>query len=377
MKRRGFGMMALLSLLVPFLVVVSPGFSQPIKIGVELPLTGYAATYGEDAKRGAELAVDEINAAGGIQGRKVEAIFEDDGAIGKTAVSATQKLINVDKVPVIVGGMMASAALSSAPIARENQVVFVATVSSHPDLTSEDLYVYRVFITVRMHGNTMAKYAYQMLKAKTAAALTPNNDYGVTHEKAIRERFIRLGGTWMISESYAPGSSDFRAQLTKIKEKNPDILFCPGPMKETAQMLRQIVEMRIKTMLFPSSMLEDPKFFELAGNTGEGAYFTTFIKEKIVKEEEFTARFKAKFPGKEPGISSKCYYDGMNLVFHTMKQGALTGPEINKVMARTKNFAGITGNITFDRIGDRIWTITVRRISGTNFVDTGYTDAGD
>ena len=140
MKRRGFGMMALLLFMVPF-VVVCPGSAQPIRIGVELPLTGYAATYGEDGKRGAELAVDEINGAGGINGRKVEAIYEDDGAVGKTAVSATQKLITVDKVPVIVGGMMASAALSAAPIARENKVVFVATVSSHPDLTSEDLYV--------------------------------------------------------------------------------------------------------------------------------------------------------------------------------------------------------------------------------------------
>ncbi len=188
-------------------LVATAGFAQPIKIGVELPLTGYAAPYGEDAKRGAELAVDEINSAGGINGRKVEAVYEDDGAVGKTAVSATQKLIDVDKVPVIVGGMMASAALSAAPIARERKVVFVATISSHPDLTSEELYVYRVFITVRMHGNTMAKYAYNVLKARTAAALTPNNDYGVTHEKAIRERFTKLGGTWLISESYAPGSS--------------------------------------------------------------------------------------------------------------------------------------------------------------------------
>ncbi len=147
-------------------------------------------------------------------------------------------------------------------------------------------------------------------------------------------------------------------------------------MKETAQMFRQIREMRINTMLFPSSMLEDPKFFELAGNTGEGAYFTTFIKERIAKEEEFTARFKAKF-GKEPGISSKCYYDAMQLVFHALKQGAMTGPEINKVLSQVKNFPGITGSITFDRIGDRIWTITVRKIVGTSFVDTGYTDAGD
>jgi branched-chain amino acid transport system substrate-binding protein len=343
---------------------------------VELPLTGYAAPYGEDAKRGAELAVDEINAGGGINGRKIEAIYEDDGAVGKTAVSATQKLVDVDKVPVIVGGIMASAALSAAPIARENKVVFVATISSHPDLTNEELYVYRVFMTVRMHGNTMAKYAYNVLKAREGAALTPNNDYGVTHEKTIRERFIKLGGKWLISESYAPGSSDFRAQLTKIKDKNPDIIFCPGPMKETAQMFRQIREMRIDTLLFPSSMLEDPKFFELAGNTGEGSYFTTFIKEKITKEDEYTAHFKAKF-GKDPGISSKFYYDGMQLVFHTLKLGALTGPEINKALSQVKNFPGITGNITFDRIGDRIWTITVRKIEGKNFVDTGYTDPGD
>jgi len=377
MKRKHRKVMAFVFMVTAVLLTVSTGFAQPIKIGVELPLTGYAATYGEDAKRGAELAVEEINAAGGINGRKVEAIYEDDGAMGKTSVSATQKLVDVDKVPVIVGGMMASAALSAAPIARENKVVFVATVSSHPDLTNEELYVYRVFITVRMHGNTMAKYAYNVLKAKTGAALTPSNDYGVTHEKAIRERFTKLGGTWLVSESYTPGSSDFRAQLTKIKEKNPEVLFCPGPMKETAQMFRQIVEMRIKTILFPSSMLEDPKFFELAGNTGEGAYFSTFIKEKVAKEEEYTAKFKAKFPGKDPGISSKCYYDGMQLVFHALKQGALTGPEINKVLAKTKNFQGITGSITFDKIGDRIWTITVRKISGTGFADTGYMDPGD
>ncbi len=376
MGKKRFGMLGLVLIGSLFALAVAPVFAQPIKIGVELPLTGYAAPYGEDAKRGAELAVDEINAAGGINGRKIDAIYEDDGAVGKTAVSATQKLVDVDKVPVIVGGMMAAAALSAAPIARENKVVFVATVSSHPDLTNEELYVYRVFITVKMHGNTMAKYAYNVLNARTAAALTPNTDYGVTHEKTVRERFIKLGGKWLISESYTPGSSDFRAQLTKIKEKNPDILFCPGPMKETAQMFRQIREMRINTLLFPSSMLEDPKFFELAGNTGEGSYFTTFIKEKIAKEDEYTARFKTKF-GKDPGISSKCYYDAMQLVFFALKQGAMTGPEINKALAQVKNFPGITGSITFDKIGDRIWTITVRKIVGTGFVDTGYTDPGD
>ncbi len=368
-----------LGLVLGLVLFSVPAIAQTIKIGIELPLTGYGATYGEDAKRAVELAVDEVNAAGGINGKKVEAVFEDDGGAGKTAVAATQKLVTVDKVPVILGGMMSSAGLTAAPVAKENKVVFLATITSHPELTGPGGYVYRIQSTDLINANAAGRFAARVLKFKTAAGLVASSDYGRSLIKFTQASFEKEGGTWTITENFAQGANDFRSQLTKIKDKNPDIIFIAATVKEAAQMIRQMVELRMKMPVLGSSMLDDPSLVTLAGDAAELVYYHRPARvagdEAKKREEAYIARFKAKFPGKDPGIAAKYYYDGCNIIFAAIKAGGETGPGIDQAMRKIKNFPGLTGNITFNETGDREFTAAIMKIEKGKPVETGFTNS--
>lgn len=366
--------------LIMVLVVLSAfsglAIADTIKIGIEMPLTGYGAIYGEDAKRGVQVAVDEINKAGGIRGKKVEVLFEDDGGVGKMAVSATRKLITMDKVQVIIGGMMSSAALPAAPVARENKVVFVATISSHPELTSPGGFIYRVHTTDRVNADSAGIYATRELRLKRAAGLFASSDYGRSLERFTRESFLREGGSWLLTENFPQGSEDFRSQLTKIKNKNPEIIFIAATVKETAQMLRQMVEFRMEIPVLGSSMLEDPKLVSLAGKAANRVYYHRAAPaagaegKKI--EAAFKTKFAAKFPGKKPAIAAKYYYDAMGLVRQAITLGGESGPAIDQGMRKIKGYPGLTGNITFNEIGDRIFKVEIVKIVDGKPVPTGF-----
>lgn len=364
---------------VSLFFLTGPTLAAVIKIGVTMPLTGYAATYGEDAKRGVELAIEEANAAGGIHGKTIEAVFEDDGGVGKTGVGAIQKLITVDKVQVIVDGMMSSVALPAAPICRKHKVVFIGTLTSHPDVTSPGGYIYRISASDEVNANVEAKFAYNVLKLRKGGSLVASTDYGVRFAKIVEERFKKLGGEWVFSDKFAQGATDFRTQLTKLRTAEPEVLFVVATHKEGATMLRQMVEMGVKSVVIGTSMFDDPKFIELAGKTSEGVYYTVGARAAAggkEKEKEFVEKFKAKF-NKEPGISAKNFYDATQLALYAIKTGGETGPEIDRAMAQVKDFVGVTGSISFNSIGDRIFPTTIKKIQGGKVVDTGYIDIGD
>ena len=350
-----------------------------IKIGATMPLTGYAASYGEDAKRGVELAIDQANAAGGIRGKKLVAIFEDDGGAGKTGIAAIQKLVTVDKLQVIVNGMMSATALPAAPICRDNKVVFIGTLTSHPEVTSPGGYIYRIAASDVINANVEAKFVYNVLKKRRGGGLFATTDYGVRFKKIVQERFEKLGGSWLVSDEFPQGATDYRTQLAKIKEKNPDVLFVVATHKEAAQMLRQMVELKFRPVMIGTSMFDDPTLIELAGDAAEGVYFTTgagTVMGMESKLKDFAAAFKAKF-GKDPAISAKHFYDATNLAIEAIKSGGETGPEIDKAMAKVKDFIGVTGTITFNPIGDRIFPTTLKKVEKGKFVETGYIDMGD
>jgi len=350
-----------------------------IKVGATMPLTGYAASYGEDAKRGVELAIEQVNKSGGIRGKKVEAIFEDDQGAGKTGVAAMQKLVTVDKVPVIVDGMMSATALPAAPICRENKVVFIGTLTSHPEVTSPGGYIYRIAASDVINANVEAKFAYNVLKKRKAAGLTATTDYGVRFKKIVQQRFEKLGGAWLISDEFPQGGTDYRTQLAKIKEKNPEVVFVVATHKEAAQMLRQMVELKFTPVVIGTSMFDDPLLIELGGDAAEGVYFTVgagMISGLEKKQKDFETAFKAKF-GKEPAISAKHFYDATSLAIEAIKTGGETGPEIDKAMSKMKDYVGVTGSITFNPIGDRIFPTTLKKIEKGKFVETGYIDMGD
>ncbi len=350
--------------------------SAEIKIGVTLPLTGYAASYGEDARRGAELAVDQANAAGGIKGQKIRLVIEDDAGAGKVGVAATQKLVSIDKVPVIIGGMMSSVALPASQIARSNKIVYLSTTSSHPDLTSSGSFIYRLASSLAPPSLVAVEFSVQILKAKTAVGLFATSDSGITASKFIEAGFVEQGGKWLASDKFQTGATDFRTQLVKLKEHKPDILFIIATHKESAQIFRQMVELNFKPQVMGSSFWDDPTILDLAGDTANGVYFTAEARgdnpETKKLNAEFTAAFKARFQ-KDPGITATYFYEATHLAISAIKEVGTSGPAIDNWIAKAKDYPGISGKITFTAIGDRIIPITVKKIENRKFVETGFT----
>ena len=350
--------------------------SADIKIGMTLPLTGYAASYGEDAKRGAELAVEQANAAGGVKGEKIQLLVEDDAGVGKSGVAATQKLLGVDKVPLIIGGMMSSVALPASPLARQNKVVYLSTMSSHPDLTSPGGFIYRLAGSDALIGVVEAQFAIEVLKSKTAVGLFATTDYGTINSKIVQTAYEKAGGKWVASDQFKQGATDFRTQLVKLKEQNADTLFIVATHKEAAQLFRQMVELNWKPHIMGTSFLDDPSIFELAGDSANNVYFATSAAPSTPETKkaraEFEAAFKAKH-GKDPGITARYFYDATRLAIDAIKAAGTDGAAIDKWMAAVKNYPGVTYPISFTPIGDTIIPATIKKIENKKFVDTGFT----
>jgi branched-chain amino acid transport system substrate-binding protein len=363
------------SLLV--LVVANAAAAAEVKIGVSLPLTGFAASYGEDAKHGADLAVDQANAAGGINGDQIKLVVEDDEGVGKAGVAATQKLVSVDKVPVIVGGMMSSVALPASQIARDNKVVYISTMSSHPDLTSPGGFIYRLAGSDALIGKAEDDFGREKLKAATAVGLFAQTDYGTMNGKIVREDFEKSGGKWLATDDFKQGATDFRTQLVKLKALQPDILFIVATHKEAAQMFRQMTELNFRPQIMATSMLDDPAIFELAGDTANGVYFATSKTEETPEgakaREAFVSAFKAKY-GKDPGITASYFYDATNLAIAGIKAAGTSGTAIDSWMSGVKSFPGVTATISFTPIGDAVIPTTVKKIDNGKFVETGFTE---
>jgi branched-chain amino acid transport system substrate-binding protein len=365
------------SSLVLVFALTGPAAAADVMIGVTLPLTGFAASYGEDAKNGAQLAADQANAAGGIKGDQIKLVVEDDEGVGKSGVSATQKLVSVDKVPVIIGGMMSSVALPASQVARDNKVVYISTMSSNPDLTSPGGYIYRLAGSDALIGAAEVDFDLKTLKAKTAVGLFAQTDYGTMNGKIVRAAFEKQGGKWLDTEEFKEGTTDFHAALAKFKAAQPDVMFIVATHKEAAQLFRQMTELNFKPQIMGTSMLDDPAIFDLAGDTANGVYFATSKTETSPEGEKaqaaFRSAFKAKY-GKDPGITASYFYDGTNLAISAIKAVGPSGPAIDKWVAAVKDFPGATASITFTAVGDAVIPTTIKKIDNSKFVDTGFTE---
>jgi len=211
---------------------------EEIKIGVMTPLTGESAKYGQDIKRGYDLATEEINEKGGIQGKKLLLIYEDDEGKPDKAVSAAQKLIQRDKVSVILGALWSSPTLAVAPIAEKNKVVLLSSGSSSPKITDAGDYIFRNEISEAYGAKESAKL-YFNAGFKKIATIYINNDYGIGVRDITKEIYEQLGGVVTTSEAFEQDEKDFRTQLLKIKETNPEAILIVS-YKEAILILKQM-----------------------------------------------------------------------------------------------------------------------------------------
>ena len=328
----------------------------PIKIGVIGPFTGDAAVYGEPMRNTIQLAVDEINANGGIGERQVEVIFEDGKCDGTAGASAAQKLVNVDKVQSIIGGFCSGETIPSVPIAAEGKVVLLSPSASSPALTDISAYFFRDYPSDAKEGQVLAAVANQK-GYKTMAFIQEQTDYAAGLYGSFDKSFTALGGK-TTNEQFPTSNTDFRSTLTKIKAQKPDALFIDTQTPAAAdRILKQMSELGWKPQIFVSDVtMGDPDTLSKDKALLEGAIGAEFVPNATdPKLAKLLQDYKTKFNKDMPYVGyMACTYDAV----YVLKDGIATvgnsGEKLAAWSRTIQNWAGASGLITIGSNGDRV-----------------------
>lgn len=326
--------------------------SKTIKIGVVAPLTGDIPTFGKSTQEGVELAVAQVNAAGGINGKKVELAVADDQNNPQAGVAALQKLINNDKVVGVVGSVASKVTLALAPIATQNKVPMVTGMSTNVKVTSlkGNEFAFRACFIDPFQGTVLAKFATDTLKAKTAAMLYDvGNDYCVGLAQNFKKQFEAAGGKVVSDLTYNSGDQDFNAQLTKIKPLNPDVILLPDYYQTVALIAKQARQLGIKATFLGGDGWDSPDLVKIGGDAVNGAYFSNHYSPDDTSPEvvQFLKDFKAKY-NETPDALAALGYDAANMLLNAIKNaGSTDGEAIRQALLKT-DITSVTGHIKLD-----------------------------
>lgn len=352
MRRNGFGLVLLFGAgLALSCGGEKPTATQGIEIGFYGALTGPQATFALSGRNGARLAIEEINRSGGVLGKKLDLIAEDDRNDPSEAASAVSKLITRNHVVALIGENASSRTLAAAPIAQSYQVPMVSPTSTNVEVTKKGDYIFRVCFIDPNQGKAIALFARQNLKAQTAVTLIDaKSDYSVGLAEAFRTVFTSAGGRVLAEIKYAEGDSDFSAQLTTIAARKPDVLFVPGYYTDAGLIARQARGLGISSTLLGGDGWDSPKLAEIGGAAVEGAYFSNHysVDDPSPKVRAFVEAYKKAY-GADPDSIAATSYDAARLIADAIRRaGSTEGKRLRDALASTKDFPGVTGSITMD-----------------------------
>jgi branched-chain amino acid transport system substrate-binding protein len=269
-----------------------------IRVGEFGSMTGNEATFGLSTHNGIAMVIDDVNAAGGINGKKLRLISLDDEGKPEVAVNVVTRLVTQDKVHVVLGEVASSRSLAAAPVAQRYQIPMISPSSTNPKVTEVGDYIFRVCFTDPFQGLVIAKFAAGDLKAKTAALLIDSkSDYSIGLGEFFKTTFLAQGGQIVSEQKYVGGDIDFKAQLTSIKGKKPDIVVVPGYYTEVGLILKQGRELGLNMPFMGGDGWDSPKLFEIAGASMNGNYISNHysVDDQDPKVQDFITRYKARF----------------------------------------------------------------------------------
>jgi branched-chain amino acid transport system substrate-binding protein len=344
-------------LCVSAVTVVSLHAADTIKIGEYASITGKEASLGQSSHQGTVLAVEVINAAGGVLGRKLELITEDTQSKPGESGTAVRKLISRDKVVAIVGEVASSRSLEGAPICQAAKVPMISPASTNPKVTEIGNYIFRVCFIDPFQGPVMAKFAKETLKAKRIAILSSNSSaYSVGLAKYFKEAFLAAGGTVVAEPKYSEGDKDFKAQLTAVKSVNPDAVFCPGYYNEGALIVKQARDLGITVPVFGGDSWEAEALMELGGKAVEGAFLCSHYspQDPSPRVQDFVKAYRKRWgEGFAPDSNASLGYDSILVLVDAIRRAGSTDRNaIRDAIAATKNFEAVTGTITINEKRD-------------------------
>jgi branched-chain amino acid transport system substrate-binding protein len=371
MRLRSLAWAAAAAVILPALGCGKGRTSDEIVIGEYGSLTGTTATFGISTDNGAKMAFDEINKAGGVLGKKLKILVEDDQSKPEEAATAVTKLINQNHVVAMIGEVSSSRSLAAAPVCQANAVPMVSPSSTNPRVTQIGDYIFRVCFIDPFQGSVMAKFAANTLKAKRVAILVDvRNDYSVGLQTFFRENFRQLGGQIVSEQSYSQGDSDFRAQLTRIKAINPDAIYVPGYYTEVGTIARQARELGITAPLLGGDGWDSPKLFEIGGDALNGCYLSNHysVDDPSPAVQKFVGDYKARYK-QTPDALAALGYDAAKILADAMSRaGSAEGPKVRDALAATKDFPGVTGKITINKDRNAVKPAVVLKVENGKFV---------
>jgi branched-chain amino acid transport system substrate-binding protein len=357
-----------LALLVPALAAVRQ--SDEIVVGHYASMTGTTAVFGTSADEGIRLAADEINAAGGVLGRKIRVVTEDTQSKPEEAVTAVQKMITQDRVVALLGEIASSRSIAAAPVAQRARIPMLSPASTNPKVTQAGNYIFRACFIDPFQGTAMADFAMKSEQGpkvrKLAIFYDVKNDYSLGLRQFFAERVKANGGDIVAEESYGEGDVDFRAQLAKLKASNPEAIWLPGYYQEVGLIIRQAREMGITAPFLGGDGWDADTLSKIAGVGINGCFFSNHYSsdDPAPEVQKFVNAYKARYNGKLPDAMAILGYDSMLLMADAIKRaGGTDGKAIRDALAATKDFPGAAGKINIDKNRNAQKPLVVLRVA--------------
>ncbi len=349
---------------------------QTIKIGFMGPMTGDAGNYGKLMSQSVKIAVEEFNAAGGADGFKAELIVEDDEGKVEKGSPAIEKLAGVDKVIGLVGAVFSSVSLAVAPKAEAAKIVMISPSTTHKDFPDKGKFIFRDVISDGLQAIVFGKYLAKNENVKTCAILYVKNDYSQGLAMGFKDQYEKEGGKVVSVETALQGDKDFKTQLTKIKGTNPEALYIPNYVAEIAQILEQAKQLGLKTKFYSADGFSNPQILELAKDLANGVIYTQAAEQPASQiKKDFEAKYQAKW-GEKPDAFSLNAYDGAKIILNAIKvtSGKSMGGDlkvdrdkVRDLVAKTKDYNGASGKITFTENGDLVANIGIYTVENKKF----------
>lgn len=366
-------MKKIISLLAITLVVfgcTKKNNENEIVIGSYSSNTGATATFGVYQLRGTEMAIEEINAKGGINGKKIKHINYDNKSDSDETLAVVNRLISQDKVVAILGEATSGRSKIGAQVAQQNKVPMLTSSATNPDVTKVGNYIFRACFIDPFQGMVMAKFMTENLKLKKAAIMRDiKNDYSVGLSDIFADKLKGMGGEIVTDISYQEGDIDFKSQLTAIKAKKVDAIFVPGYYNEVALIAKQAKELGMTQPLLGGDGWSSPKLFEIAKEAINGNYFSNHYTTESTdpKTVEFVKAFKAKY-NEVPDVMAALAYDAAYLMAEAIKNTKeITSENIRTELSKIKDFHGVTGKMSMDENRDAVKSAVVVQVQGEEY----------
>jgi branched-chain amino acid transport system substrate-binding protein len=343
-----------------------------IKVGFFGDLSGPTFNFGESAKNGVLMAADEINLGGGIDGRRIDVVLDDDGGSPEKAATLTGQLIDNDKVVAIIAAGTSQNSRAASPKAQSSKIPLIAPSSTDPAVTQVGDYIFRACFVDAFQGEVMARFAFSTLKAKKAAILFDfNSPYGRGLTDYFELSFSKLGGQIVGKLSYTQGDIDFKGQLSTIRSAEPDVIYIPGYYGDVAVIARQARQIGLNQPLLGADGWDAPELWQLGGDALNGSFITTHysVDDPSPAIQRFAHEYKQRYGNLAPDAHAALAYDAMRVLADAIMRAHTTaGAQLRDALAQTKDFAGVTGVISMDKNRNAVKPAVVLKLEDARYI---------